>query len=314
MADSSIVVWEQVKIPLFALSRGFDVLHCPYNTRSLLAPGMKTITTVHDLTFLNKRAERDAKSALIHWYMYIAFWLGTRHSDALIAVSDTTKSALHDLGIVSSRIYNTVDKFLSIRRTPSLLTPRPYILHRGSYAQGHRNTERTIRAFLSQPELASRYVLKILGTPEGAKRWQTTADQPIEYLPRVSDEELASLYAGASCVVAASLLEGFCLPIVEAFGFGCPVITSNINPMLEIARDAALLVNPESQEQIAEAMLKIVSDEALEKDLVERGKSRLRLFRREVVAEEYISVYRSVLDRGNKVTLHPLGSQSTEYE
>lgn len=313
MADTNILLWEQIKVPLLALIKGFDVLHCPYNTRPLVALRMKTITTVHDLTFLNNDAERDTKSTLIHLYMRMAFWLGTRRSDALIAVSDTTKSALHGIGLSSYRIYNTVDNFLGIQITRSFPETRPYILHRGSYARGHRNTERIINAFLSAPELTSRYVLKILGTPEGAKRWHTKEDQPIEYLPRISDEELAFLYTNASCVVAASLLEGFCLPIVEAFGFGSPVITSNINPMMEIAGEAALLVNPESQEQIAEAMTKVVLDDVLARDLVERGRSRLRLFRSEAVAEEHIGVYRRVRGR-SKAAIHALGQQSTEYE
>jgi glycosyltransferase involved in cell wall biosynthesis len=278
-------------------------------------PGMKSVTTVHDLTFLNKEVKRDIKSALIHFYMRTVFRFGARKSDAIVAVSDTTKMALQHLGIESQRIYNTVDGFLSTQIDVSAkLRSRPYFLHRGSYAPGHRNTERIIQAFLSLPALTEKYSLKILGVPAGAERWGTTPDQPIEYLPRVTDSELATLYAQSSCVVAASLLEGFCLPIVEAFGFGSPVIASNINPMMEIAGGAALLVSPEDKEEIAQAMLRIVSDVALAKLLVEKGRVQLRAFGSDCMAEEYFGVYRQVLGRDQKVRGHEEHSQLAESD
>jgi len=121
---------------------------------------------------------------------------------------------------------------------------------------------------------------------------------------------LASLYAGSSGVVAASLLEGFCLPIVEAFGFGSPVITSNINPMMEIAGGAALLVDPHSVEDITEAMLRIASDKTLAKDLAAKGRSRLSAFASSSVAAELLDLYRRVLNGGEIVALPIAAKQS----
>jgi glycosyltransferase involved in cell wall biosynthesis len=305
MGATNIAIWEQIKIPLFALRRQFDVIHFPYNTRTLVMPGIKSVTTVHDLTFLKKDAKRDAKSALIHFYMRTIFRLGTRKSDTVIAVSDTTQTALQELGIASSRIYNTVDGFLGTTYTdPTYPAPRPYFLHRGSYAPGHRNTDRIIQAFLGTPELRDTYTLKILGVPAGAERWGTTPDQPVEYLARVTDAELASLYAGSSCVVAVSLLEGFCLPIVEGFGFGSPVITSSIDPMKEIAGGAALLVCPDNTDEIAQGMLRVVSDNGLAKGLVEKGRARLKAFGSDYMAEQHLDVYRRGLDRNQEVGGH----------
>lgn len=303
-ADTNFAVWEQVVIPLCAARNKCDIIHFPYNTKALLTTWSKSITTVHDLTFLRENAERDFKSSLIHLYMRAMFMFGTRKSTAVVAVSEATKADLLARGVASQRIYNTVDGFIgAVTVAPSGTPSRPYFLHRGSYASGHRNTERIIQAFLSTPILTDTFSLKLLGVPEGASLWKTTPDQPVEYLSRITDQELASLYAGSSGVVAASLLEGFCLPIVEAFGFGSPVITSNINPMMEIAGGAALLVDPHSVEDIAEAMLRIASDKTLAKDLAAKGRSRLSAFASSSVAAELLDLYRRVLNGGEIVAL-----------
>ena len=294
---TNFAIWEQVVVPLCALRNKCDIIHFPYNTKALLTAWSKTVTTVHDLTFLRKSAERDFKSSLIHLYMRTMFMFGTRKSTYIIAVSEATKADLLSRRIASQRIYNTVDGFIgAVTVAPSGTPSRPYFLHRGSYALGHRNTERIIQAFLSTPVLTDTFSLKLLGVPKGASYWKTTPDQPVEYLSRVTDQELASLYAKSSCVVAASLLEGFCLPIVEAFGFGSPVITSNINPMMEIAGGAALLVNPHSTEDIKEAMLRIAFDKTLARDLVAKGRSRLSAFASSSMAAELLDLYQRLLN------------------
>ncbi|GAC1427138.1 MAG: glycosyltransferase family 1 protein [Burkholderiaceae bacterium] len=308
---TNFATWEQVVIPLCALRNKCDIIHFPYNTKALLTPWSKTITTVHDLTFLRKNAERDIKSSLIHSYMRIMFMSGTRNSNAIVAVSEATKTDLLARGVTSQRIYNTVDGFIGAATlVPSETPSRPYFLHRGSYALGHRNTERIIQAFLSAPILTDTFSLKLLGVPEGASYWKTTPDQPVEYLPHISDQELASIYTGSSCVIAASLLEGFCLPIVEAFGFGSPVITSNIDPMMEIAGGAALLVNPQSVEDIADAMLRIACDKALARDLAAKGRSRLPAFASSSMAAELLDLYRRVLSGGEIAALSTATKQS----
>ena len=302
-------LWEQVTVPFWARRSKSQLIHFPYNTRALFVAGQKSVTTVHDMTFFNSDAKRDIKASIIHAYMRTAFNQGTRKSTKIVSVSDTTRRALSQIGVVSTRVYNTVDGFLKTPLVDMPAVSRPYFLHRGSYAPGHRNTDRIIRAFLSVPLLRDRYSLKILGTPNGATVWNTAGEQAIEYLPRVSDAELASLYAGSSCVVAASLLEGFCLPIIEAFGFSSPVIASNIDPMREIAGSGALLVAPGDQEQIAAAMARIATDPTLAATLVKKGRERLETFAWQKSAHEILDVYRSALGIGPSSQGHYLSPQ-----
>ncbi|MDR3448540.1 MAG: glycosyltransferase, partial [Alphaproteobacteria bacterium] len=166
--DSIFPLWEQLKIPLCAARNRCDLIHFPYNTKSLLTL-RRSVTTVHDLTFFLK-TKRDWKSALIHFYMRTTFNMSVRNSDAIIAVSDTTRDALRMKSLASTTIYNTVDGFIGAQNPDRLDKPaRPYFLHRGSYAANHRNTDRIIEAFLSCPELTEKYDLKILGVPDGAR-------------------------------------------------------------------------------------------------------------------------------------------------
>lgn len=295
LRDANFAVWEQISIPLCARRESCDVIHYLYNTRSVFSAGAKVVTTVHDLTFFNTATQRSLKDRIHNLYVTTAFRSATWRSDAIIAVSRTTQSALLKRGLASSCIYNTVDGFLAASPAATLPDPpRPYFLHRGGYSLGHRNTARVIQAFLSSPALTSRFDLKILGVPDGAAVWGTTEHEPVHYLEAMTDAELAQLYAQASCVVAASLLEGFCLPIIEAFGFGVPVIASNVDPMMEIAGDAALLVSPHDTSALREAMVRVVSEPALADDLTEKGRGRMAAFASDRVARELLAVYDQV--------------------
>ena len=122
----------------------------------------------------------------------------------------------------------------------------------------------------------------------GSKRWWTaemeSAYQSMEYREhvlftgRVNDSQLADYTAAAFGAVYVSNFEGFGIPIVEAMQCRVPVITSNISAMPEIAGGAALLADPFSVSSIADAMTRLVKDEALRKNLADAGIQRAREF------------------------------------
>jgi glycosyltransferase involved in cell wall biosynthesis len=66
-----------------------------------------------------------------------------------------------------------------------------------------------------------------------------------------SNEDLRSLYSGAAALLFPSLHEGFGWPLIEAQSCGCPVITSNRPPMMEVAANAALYIDPENESEAA---------------------------------------------------------------
>ena len=287
-------IWEQIILPAYALFGGFRVLHSPFNTRPIIVGPQRTVTTVHDLTFLIEGAERDWKAKIIHAYMKISFFLGSVRSKVLISVSDTTGNHLKDIGFSSTTVYNTVDAFLETKKEAGCVNSRPYFVHRGSYAQGHRNTKNIIDAFLSREYLSKNFELRIFGIPQGAEYWGLAPDSGVTFLSRVTDAELATIYSEAVAVVAVSILEGFCLPIIEGFGFGVPVISSDIDPMKEIAGDGAILVSPDRPDEIADAMVRVGENAGLREQLIAAGSRRIKDFSYEAMADGLLSVYRSV--------------------
>ncbi len=96
------------------------------------------------------------------------------------------------------------------------------------------------------------------------------------YLGYVPDQDMPLLYAGAAALVMPTMFGPTNTPVSEAWGLGCPVITSDIRGIREHTGDAGLLVDPTSADSIAEAMLKISSDTPLRNELVERGKIKYR--------------------------------------
>jgi glycosyltransferase involved in cell wall biosynthesis len=243
--DANFILWEQVTMPRLARRLSCDVIHFPYNTRALATGGIPAVTTVHDLIFLHDSAPAGSyKDRVVALYTKAMFRLATRRSACVVSVSETTGRALGQHGIASRTVYNTVDGFVAActpAGAPSAAIPmaRRYVLHRGGTAE-HRNTGRVIAAFIAARPGLGDVTLKIVGAPGGREIWRVGAEDGVEFLPRISDAALGALYAGSACVVAASLAEGFGLPIIEAFGFGAPVITSRLDPLQGSTSSAAL--------------------------------------------------------------------------
>ena len=112
----------------------------------------------------------------------------------------------------------------------------------------------------------------------------------IEMMTSVSDDELFSLLSRSRGLIFPSLYEGFGFPMLEAMRCGCPVITSNIGAMAEIAGDAGLLVNPYSIESIAESIINLSESETLYAKLRKRGFRRQQYFTWEKTTNFYIDI------------------------
>lgn len=110
------------------------------------------------------------------------------------------------------------------------------------------------------------------------------------WIENCNRNELIQLLQNAVALVYPSLFEGFGIPIIEAMSIGVPVITSTVSALPEIAGNAALLVNPESINEIEIAMKNIVEDELLRLDLVEKGKENALRFSWQTSAEKVIQI------------------------
>ena len=118
----------------------------------------------------------------------------------------------------------------------------------------------------------------------------------IHFLGYLSEEELPRVIGSALALTYVSLLEGFGLPLLEAMHAEIPILTSNVSSLPEVAGEAALLVNPEKIQEIAEAMERLQVDAGLRERLVELGRNRRQHFSWEKSAK---IVYETILEAIN---------------
>ena len=114
----------------------------------------------------------------------------------------------------------------------------------------------------------------------------------VHFLGFVSREDLVGLYRNALALVYLTFFGPENLPPLEAFGLGCPVIASKVSGAEEQLGDAALLVDPKDEEQIAVAIKTLIDDDSLRDSLVSRGMARARKW----TAEDFVQSVLSIID------------------
>ena len=120
-------------------------------------------------------------------------------------------------------------------------------------------------------------------------------EKDIVFTGYVDRSDMNFFYSACDAFVYPSLYEGFGLPILEAFSAGAPVVTSSTSSCAEIASDAALTVNPENAEAIAEALHKIINDKDLANTLKAKGISRARDFSWEPSARRILDLFNQIV-------------------
>lgn len=118
-------------------------------------------------------------------------------------------------------------------------------------------------------------------------------DSKITRCNHASDQDIVSLYSEADVFVYPSLYEGFGLPVLEAMACGCPVITSNVSSLPEVAGDAAILVDPHDPKAIARAMIAVLKDDELKREMSKRGVEQAQKFSWEKTAKDFLEVFDS---------------------
>lgn len=217
-------------------------------------------------------------------------------ADLIIAVSEFTKSQITGLlGVAPAKI-RVVHHGVRELKLPA--EPQEKIVLSVGAIQKRKNLSRLVAAFESV-EADWRLVLagsEGFGAAEIDARIQASPARPrIHVTGYIDDAELARWYARASIFAFPSLDEGFGIPVIEAMAAGVPVITSNRSALTEVAGTAALLVDPERTDAIAEALRRLTDDPALRHDLAQRGHDRAALFSWKKAVRQTWDVYQELL-------------------
>jgi glycosyltransferase involved in cell wall biosynthesis len=110
----------------------------------------------------------------------------------------------------------------------------------------------------------------------------------------VENDDLADFYTACDCFCYPSLYEGFGIPILEAMRCAAPIVCSNRTSLPEVAGDAALFVDPLSVDQIADALLEVLSNSDLKSRLAAAGKARAAAFSWQETARRTVKIYQEV--------------------
>lgn len=284
-------------------------------------PGTKKVTTVHDMvvylfpTSTHPKILSTQKRRLARV---------KKEVDAVIADSQTTKEDLVKfLGVEPEKItviylapsadFKPQDDDKVNEVLARYKIKKPYILSVATQ-EPRKNIQKLLDVFGQLKIRRPDFNLILTGKYGWGPGFHTNQD--VNWTGYVSREDLICLYSGCRLFIYPSLYEGFGLPILEAMACGAPVVTSNNSSMAEIARDAAILVDPRSEPQLTRA-IEMVLDLNLEnyQKMVRASLDRARKYTWAKTARQtldvYEKVYGTVLEQQNKI---PLLDKSTDQE
>lgn len=298
--------WFDIMLPLYFWWYKIDVFYSGDGYMSLRTK-IPTVMVMHDLAYLHYPAHVSG-SSLEFYRKYVPKYLNK--ADFIIAVSEYVKNDIAlQLKIPLGKIlvaYNAVSDSMDISEVllPSSLQSKidnkPYFIYVGAL-HPRKNIKNLIEGFIQfNAKNHNQYKLVLAGrlawkTNEITKAIQSSSS--IVHAGMVSEKIKYKLISDALALTYVSVFEGFGIPLLEAMKMGTPVITSSVTSMPEVAGEAALLVNPDSQEDIAMSLQKIVDNPALRIDLKRKGLSRYKDFSWEKSADTIYQALKSVVDK-----------------
>jgi glycosyltransferase involved in cell wall biosynthesis len=281
------LIFEQIVLPRRLARDGIEVVHAP-NCFLPLQRRCAGVVSVQDLAF--EDFPGDFAPATGWKYRYFTP-RSVRSAERVIVPSEATRGALVDR-------YGAEEAKIRVVPYASALDPATgdggahkggFILAVGEIRQ-KKNVERLVRAHaLARGRgLSQRLVI--------AGRGKISAGEDVEVLGWVNDAELDRLYRDADFFIYPSLCEGFGLAAIEAMERGCPVCLARGSSLPEVGGEAAVYFDPQSVEEMAEAILSLGTDDGLRVSLSEAGRRRAAEFSWERTAALTAAVYQEALE------------------
>ena len=283
-------LWTQIGLSLELLFHPVDSLFVPAHTVPLIHP-RNTVVTIHGLEY------EFCSKAYSFWermYMRCVIKNSCKWAKKIIAVSENTKKDLINLYKVPEEKIKVVYEGVSMEQETrnKRQENNRYLLFVGRLEE-RKNVCGIIESFeILKKKYNIPHKLVLAGKPgygydkikNQILKCKNKEDIIIEGF--VDDNEKYNLLKNADVFLFPSFYEGFGLPILEAQNIGIPIVTSNVSSMAEIADFSAILVDPNSSEEIAEATYQLISDSNFRNDIINKGFENIKRFSWEKCGEE----------------------------
>lgn len=292
---------------------GAEIVFFPNIIFGAVSQDIKTITTMHDLSFERYPEYFSGKRRL--WHIFVNAKKICQRADRIVAVSQSTandiaglyKINMEKIAVIPSAIaenFQVLDrneeKLIKVKEKYHL--PFKFILFLGTI-EPRKNILGIIKAYNALQEMAytqkNEEILKYKLVIAGSAGWlsldilteikNSKFKEKIILPGFIADEDKVFVYNLSALFVYPSFFEGFGFPPLEAMSCGVPVIASNNASLPEVCANCAMLIDPHRPDEIFEAMRQILTDKTLREKLIELGLKKATEFSWKKTAEKTLA-------------------------
>jgi glycosyltransferase involved in cell wall biosynthesis len=315
------VVWEQWTMAGAAKQHKAQILHSPY-LAAPLRTRLPTVVTAHDMIPWVVPGYRGSLATRLYLALSVQ---GVKRAEVIIADSEASRrDVIRVLKVPSDKVHTVylgveshpeygAEELREVRARFGL--PEYYAFYMGGFDR-RKNVPLLLRAWrAAMSRLDGKWyaeqkpVLAIAGSVpqpggvvpdvggEARSLGLDGMNAPVKFLGRISEGDKPLLMAAAHLFVYPSSYEGFGLDPLEAMSVGCPVVSSSGGSLTEVVGRGGILVSPDDEEALSQAIIRTWTDDALRADLRVRGKIQAMRFTWERTAEQTRKLYALALNK-----------------